>query len=126
MSVCAGLFGPIEHWWDTPADPNRFLRWDAVKYRKHRIDLQNFLVEHGILVYSPHNAFKGPWDERMQEINDWVVRHVDVLINMQPPGIPIRGTAVEIALGRALLKPIFNCPPGHDFNKLLAQIKETA
>lgn len=124
MSVCAALVGPIEWWWDTPEEPNRFMSSEAVRYRAHRDDLWPFLVEHNILCYRPWEAFKGPWDKRFQVHNDVMVRLSDVLVNMNP-GVPAWGTAGEVVLGRALLKPIFSCPPGSDFNKLLAQIKET-
>ena len=112
MSTIVVLIGPIEYWWDTPEEPDRFLSAPAVVYREWRIRLRDFLVDHGYLVYSPHEAFKGNWDERAQAHNDFIIGIADIVINMRPLGIPGKGTDRELELAAHLGKPVIWAPPG--------------
>ena len=112
MSTIAALIGPIEWWWDTPEDPQRFVSDRARTYRAWRGLVNDRLVEAGWLVYRPHEGFKGTWDERAQVFNDEVVKVADIVISLRPPGIPGKGTDRELALAARLGKPVVHLPPG--------------
>lgn len=124
MSVIAALIGPIEYWWDTPEDPDRFNSQPAVEYRAWRQIVNDFLVGKGWLVYRPHEAFKGAWDERAQVFNDAVIRVADVVICMRPIGIPGLGTDHELQLAGELHKEIWYMRPGTDLEAKWAEIQK--
>lgn len=90
-TAIAMLAGPIKHWWDENWDTQA--HWDYVDWRTV---VSDGLVEDGWLVYRPHEAFKGRWDERAQSVNDLVLRTSDVICNLTPPGVPSLGTDGEI------------------------------
>jgi hypothetical protein len=117
--------GPIEYWWDTPEDPDRFNSPEAIAYRAWREVVADYFKDFkkGTLLYKPWTAFGGQWDERAQPLNDAMVRIADVVINMNP-GVPAEGTDHEIALAKSLGKPVFACPPGTGLPHLLRQIRE--
>jgi len=115
MSIIAALIGPIEYWWDTPEEPDRFNSPAAEEYRFWRQAVNDLLVADGWLVYRPHEGFKGAWDERAQVFNDEMIKICDVVICMRPPGIPGRGTDHELELAGRLGKPIIQLPPGTQF-----------
>lgn len=123
MSTIIALVGPIEFWWNTPEDPDRFNSPQAVAYRQWREVLRDYLVRKGYLVYSPHDAFKGAWDERAQKHNDFIIEIVDVVINMRPDGIPGRGTDHELILASVLGKPVIKAPPGRNLSDVYADLK---
>lgn len=103
------LAGPIKHWWDEPNTDihDRYLKWrDLMSY---------LLVRNGHLVYRPHEAWKGPWDEMAQAINDMAVYICDVIVNLCPYGIPSEGTGLEMTICRHLGKPVVEAPPPDDF-----------
>ena len=114
-SLSVFLAGPIEYWWDTPEDPHRFHSHAARVYRQHRDELRDHLVSEGYLVYSPHTAFKGDWNEKMQPVNDYVLGLCDIVVDMSPPGIPGKGTEHELALAKSLGKEIWTIPPNESF-----------
>jgi hypothetical protein len=119
------LAGPIEWWWSTPEDPNRFDSEDAVAYRHHRVRVRDIFVEHGFLVYSPHAAFKGDWNEKMQPVNDYVLSLSDIVIDMTPRHIKhlvANGTDHEVSLALRLRKAYFPIPPSTSDG----EIEETA
>jgi len=122
MSTIVALIGPIEYWWDTPEDPNRFLSQQAVEYRAWREILNDFLVREGFLVYRPHEAFKGPWDERAQMLNDVMVQMADVIICMRPEGVPGKGTDHELEVAARHSKTVVDAPPGVDLHYVLESI----
>ena len=93
------LVGPIEYWWDTPDEPDRFNSPAAVAYRAYRDELSEWLTTQGYLVYRPHEAFKGGWDERAQAINDFAITQSDLVIEMTPKNVPTgKGTLRELDL----------------------------
>lgn len=125
-SVIVMLAGPIEYWWNTPDEPDKFNSPEAVAYRNWRDKVVEYFYPQskGVLVYLPWGGFKGQWDERAQPINDWVVRVADCIVNLNP-GVPAPGTDHEIALARELGKPVFMAPPGTDLPALEVRVKMT-
>ena len=121
-SLSVFLAGPIEYWWDTPEDPNRFYSHAAREYRRHRDDLSEALAEAGFLVYRPHMAFKGDWNEKMQPVNDYVISLSDIVIDMSPPGIPGAGTKHEMEYAEKLGKQIYICNPRHSIRSTILLI----
>lgn len=100
------LAGPIKAWWDD--EWNTPEHW---KYALWRERVNTELVKSYFLVYRPHEAFQGTWDERGQSINDYVLRICDVVINMTPPGVPSMGTDGEVLYARNFSKAIIDAPP---------------
>lgn len=127
-SKCVFLAGPIEYWWDTDDHPNRFDSDAAVGYRRHRDTVRDFFVDRHYLVYSPHTAFKGDWNEKMQPVNDFVLRLCDIFVDMSPEGVPGNGTDHERELAKTLGKVILHLPPTDDsrwadeFNKNIVEM----
>lgn len=118
MSIIIALIGPIEYWWDVPEEPDRFNSVPAAEYRQYRNDLNDFLVSKGYLVFRPHEAFKGEWDERAQAFNDAMVQIADIVVCMRPLGIPGKGTDHEINLALLAGKVVVNAPPDTEFDIL--------
>lgn len=123
MSIIVSLVGPIEWWWNTEYDPTRFHSPEAISYRAWRERLSHALVDRDYLVFRPHEAFKGAWDERAQVFNDEMVKISDVVINMRPTGIPGKGTDHELALAKELRKPVILAPPGTPIDQIDRDIK---
>lgn len=124
MSTIIALVGPIEYWWNTEEAPDRFNSPQALNYRIHRQMLGDYLVDHGYLVYRPHEAFKGPWDERAQVFNDAMIQIADIVVNMRPEGIPGKGTDHELAMAEKAGLPIIEASPGRYLDFVLDDIKE--
>lgn len=114
------LAGPIKAWWDeewnTPA------HWHYALWRE-RVNTE--LVKSYHLVYRPHEAFQGSWDERAQSINDFVLRTADVIFNLTPPGVPSDGTNGEVLYAANFGKTIIDLPPPErveDFERALIEM----
>ena len=108
MSTVVALLGPIKYWWDENWETNEHHRYAA-----HRANLSKALVDAGFLVYRPHEAFKGAWDERAQEINDFAILTADVSLVMNvDPEILSDGTDLEIEMLDREGRLWFYCPPG--------------
>jgi nucleoside 2-deoxyribosyltransferase len=106
------LAGPIEYWWGTEEEPDRFNSPAAVAYREHRDRVRDWFVDNHFLVYSPHNAFKGDWNEKMQPVNDYVLGLCDIVVDLTPDSFLRRtfGTAHEVDLAYELNKAVFCIP----------------
>lgn len=104
------LCGPIAYWWDTDTYRHWELpeHWEYVAWREA---LNDALVEAGYLVYRPHEAFKGTWNNRMQGLNNVVLSLADFIINMQPDGTWSEGTDEEMVECEKLGKKVFYAPP---------------
>lgn len=112
-SIGVFLAGSIEYWWDRPDDPNRFMSPAAVEYREWREILSKWFTDNGFLVYRPHEAFKGPWDEKMQQVNDLAITLCHIFVEMTPVGISLgKGTSRELSLASDLNRSIIWMPPG--------------
>lgn len=107
------LAGPIKAWWGAPREGTvqhtRYLKW--------RDDLSKVCVNHGHLVYRPHEAFKGAWDEKAQVVNDAMLRLSDVVFNLTPllpngePAVPSEGTDLEMELAAERGTRVVAVPP---------------
>jgi hypothetical protein len=106
------LAGPIKHWWDENWDTPE--HWHYVAWRDQ---VGEALVKSGYLVYRPHEAFKGAWDERAQSVNDMVLRISDVILNLTPPGVPSLGTDGEVKYAANYGKLIIPAPPTANFDQ---------
>lgn len=114
------LAGPIEYWWDKFDEPR------AIFYRKHREAVKDFFVKRNYLCYSPWNAFKGDWNEKMQPVNDYVLGLCDIVVNLSPQGILGNGTKGELILAKELGKTIIELPPIEpDYSKWLWNTKDS-
>lgn len=104
------LCGPIAYWWDT----DTYQHWDLPEhwhYVAWREALNDALVDAGFLVYRPHEAFKGTWNDKMQGINNQVLELSDVIINMTPEDVWSNGTDEEMAECIRQAKQVYHLPP---------------
>jgi nucleoside 2-deoxyribosyltransferase len=101
------LAGPIKIWWadgmwDHPAH-DQYTEWrDAVRVA---------CIKAGFLVYSPHRAWQGAWNEAAQLVNDKAIEVADVMLDLTPDGIPAEGTDAETAYASAVGTPVVAAPP---------------
>jgi hypothetical protein len=103
------LAGPIKNWWGK--------NWNTPQheaYANWRRRLSERLVDAGYLVYRPHEAFKGMWDERAQSVNDMALSIADVVVNLTPPGVVSEGTDGEVLFARNRGVMIHAAPPATD------------
>ena len=89
-SLFVFLAGPIRYWW-TPGLEESYL---YKTYSNMRDNLHEQLSKE-FLVYAPHRAWRGPWDERAQALNDNVIRACDAVVYLDHPHIPAAGTSRE-------------------------------
>lgn len=99
------LCGPIAHWWDENWETKE--HWDYVAWRNF---LSDELVKAGYLVYRPHEAFKGTWNNKMQGVNNYVLNLCDFILNLNP-GVPSDGTDEELIECVRLDKIVIDAPP---------------
>ena len=100
------LGGPIKHWWD-----ENWMTSEHFRYDEWRSKVEDACIAAGFLVYKPYTAWKGTWNEEAQELNDAVIRVIDVFIDMSPPGVPSKGTAEEKILAKELGTQIVEVGP---------------
>lgn len=114
------LAGPIKAWWDE--NWNTPEHWHYALWRE-RVGTE--MVKSYHLVYRPHEAFQGSWDERAQSINDFILRTADVIFNLTPPGVLSEGTDGEVLYARNFGKTIIDAPPPErveDFERALIEL----
>ena len=119
MGLIIMLVGPIDYWWNE--------NWHSEKHETYmawRNELNQKLVEAGHLVYRPHEAFKGAWNEFAQIVNNAAIAAADVLIDMNP-GVPAYGTEAELVIARNMQKRILQAPPG-DYSKIADLVEPLA
>lgn len=87
ITIC----GPIEYWWG-----ERWASPEHNRYRDWREAVSTALVNAGHLVYRPHEAFKGMWDDNDgdefgQLVNDAALLASQLVIFLTPEGVPSEG-----------------------------------
>jgi hypothetical protein len=113
ISIC----GPIEWWWGE--------RWDSPDHRVYvawRNMISDELVAAGHLVYRPHEAFKGMWDDNdgdsfAQEVNNAAIRMSELVLNLTPLGVTSEGTDDELGLCAFEEIPVMFAPPPFVFEE---------
>lgn len=77
------LIGPVAYWWDT----DEYKHWDLPEhwhYVKWREQVNDALIQSGYLVYRHWEAFKGTWNNKMQEVNNFVLDRSDFVVDLTP------------------------------------------
>lgn len=117
--------GPVAYWWDT----DTYKHWDLPEhwhYVAWREALNDALIEHGCLVYRHWEAFKGTWNNRMQDVNNIILDRADVIIDMTPDDVWSEGVEEEYAhlwdTGR--LNLVILAPPPKTKEEFSWRIKE--
>jgi hypothetical protein len=86
------LGGAIRAWWDEG--------WDTPEHRRYvawRDDVARELVARGYLIYRPHTAFKGTWNEKAQAVNDAAIEAADAFLVLSDlDAFRSEGTLAEI------------------------------
>lgn len=109
--------GPIVHWWGE--------NWMSPEHRRYdawRAKVCDALVQWGYLIYMPHQAIKGTWTPRAQQINDAAIGVSDVVLVLTPEGVPAEGTADEEQEAEKQGKTVIHFPPPADKNADRAEI----
>lgn len=96
------LAGPIRWWWQN----DRFGGAEHLFYDAARTGVAACLVSAGCLVYAPHTAFKGPWHEAAQQVNDAAIAAAHCLVALRMPGVEAAGTEGEVAVAERLGVPV--------------------
>lgn len=91
------LAGAIKHWWDENWDTPE--HWE---YAEWRHEASAALVAAGYLVYRPHEAFKGTWSERAQQVNDAAIEAADLMLILSSEDTPSEGTDAEAEYAKAV------------------------
>lgn len=110
-SLMVFLAGPIRHWWTPGVENSRLHRL----YCKTR-DYVHLELSADFLVYSPHRAWRGPWDKRAQFINDAAVRTADVFVWLRVDGVLAHGTDEELWLAHENFKSCFMLQVGDKYD----------
>lgn len=103
------LAGPIKFWWD-----DNWMTPEHVRYVEWRQKVTDALVGDGYLIYQPHAAWKGTWNEAAQAVNNVVIGICDVMVILTPPGVTSDGTDEEERQAKALGIPRVAAPPSPD------------
>jgi hypothetical protein len=104
------LIGPVAYWWDT----DTYKHWDLPEhwhYVAWRERLNDALIESGFLVYRHWEAFKGTWNNRMQEVNNYVLERSDFVVNMTPDYAWSEGVDEELDFANSLGQEVLMAPP---------------
>jgi len=98
--------GPIKFWWD-----ENWMSVEHLRYLKWRDQVEETLIAEGYLVYRPHQAFKGTWNEDAQGVNDAVIYLSDIFLNLTPKGAISEGTDGEVRVANQFNVPVYDIPP---------------
>jgi len=104
------LGSPIRHWWTKTDNEKTLHETDLYReYAEFRDNVREGLAK-TFLVYSPHLAVKGPWNEYVgNAINNMALLHSDAFVGLCMQGVGAEGTARERAIARAANIPTFDC-----------------
>lgn len=117
------ILGPVAYWWDT----DTYKHWDLPEhwyYVKWRERVNDALIENGYLVYRHWEAFKGTWNNKMQEVNNFVLERVDFVINIKPDYAWSDGTDEEMEYCRVNNRKVIFAPPPKTEDEFSWYIKE--
>jgi hypothetical protein len=106
-SLFVFLGGPIRYWW-TPGVEGSYLHR---LYMTQREQIHAWLSE-DYLVYAAHRAWRGPWNEVAQKINDMAVLTCDAFVWLHVDGVLAHGTDEELWLAQHHGKPAFRIDIG--------------
>jgi hypothetical protein len=113
------LAGAVTFWWndnwDTP---------DRRAYHAWRQQARYALIEAGYITYAPHEALKGPWNPRMQNINNLAIGLSDCFVVLSDTRIPSNGTEKEIEIADMLGVPVIWTPAYNGTEYLLDSVAE--
>lgn len=117
------ILGPVAYWWDTDEYQHWDLpeHWHYVKWREH---VNDALIEAGYLVYRHWEAFKGTWNDKMQEVNNFVLDRVDFIINIRPEYAWSVGTDEELERCAKTNREVLYTPPPKTQEEFSWAIKE--
>jgi hypothetical protein len=101
--------GPIKHWWD-----ENWMSPEHIRYDEWRTKVEEACTAAGFLVFKPYTAWKGTWNEEAQEVNNTVIKVVDIFLNLCPDGVPSEGTDEEINEADRVGTPVLHYPPCFD------------
>lgn len=104
------LLGPVAYWWDT----DDYKHWDLPEhwhYVKWRERVNDALIENGYLVYRHWEAFKGTWNNKMQEVNNYVLDRSDFLVDMTPNYAWSEGVTEERQRAAENAQEVISAPP---------------
>lgn len=104
-SLFVFLAGPIRHWWSLPDVSGKD------QYFNHR-EIAHQVLSEDFLVYSPHRAWRGPWNEVAQQVNDHALGLCHAFVYLHVPGIVASGTEAECALANELGIPVLKISTG--------------
>lgn len=115
--------GPVAFWWDT----DEYKHWDMPEhwhYVTWRERVNDALIEAGYLVYRHWEAFKGTWNNRMQDVNSIVLERADFVLDLTPSIAWSEGVDEERRVAADLGKEIIPCPPPKTEEEFSWAIKE--
>lgn len=111
------LGGAIRAWWDDGWETDA--HWAYVEWRKV---VTQALIDAGYLVYRPHEAFKGTWNERAQAVNNAAIAAADLFLDISPLDVPSEGTEREIVFAIGVGTPVIKSPPEDGLGALLTRV----
>lgn len=117
------LIGPVAYWWDT----DDYKHWDLPEhwhYVKWRERVNDALIEHGFLVYRHWEAFKGTWNNKMQNVNNYVLGLSDYVVSIKPDYAWSVGHDEEVESAAREQKEILYFPPPKTEDEFSWAIKE--
>jgi hypothetical protein len=94
--------------------PSLYVWWNSPEHRQYvawRDKVRQALIDAGYLTYAPYMAFKGPWDERAQAINNAVIDVADAMVVLSPDYAITEGTDWERERCERRSVPVIDAPP---------------
>lgn len=99
------LAGPIRHWWGEG-------QWNSTTHQQYTYvrDYAHEVFSEDFLVYAPHRAWRGPWNEVAQQVNDLAVDSCHAFVYFQIEGVVAKGTDAEWERASKASKKIIRIP----------------
>lgn len=109
---------PIRYWW-TPGVEGKPIHTMFMEAR----DRIHFELSADFLVYAPWRAWRGPWNEIAQEVNDHAITLSDAFVWLSVDGVRAQGTADELELAKSERIPHFEINCNKNIRNQLADVK---